>query len=76
MGNIQVGEEAYYCEDDGLGGFVIDRTNGDWDYTFRNFLGMDQNFNVLQETKFPWATATELLKDVIAVDVPDDIKQL
>lgn len=53
MGNIQVGEEAYYCEDDGLGGFVIDRTNGDWDYTFRNFWGMDQNFNVLQETKIP-----------------------
>jgi len=38
MGNLQPGDEVYYLEDDEHGGYIIGRTDGEWDNTLRGSL--------------------------------------
>lgn len=38
MGNIQTGEQVYFFEDGEHGGYIIGRTDGDWDNTIRGTL--------------------------------------
>lgn len=49
MGNIQIGEEIYYLEDDGLGGYIIGRTDGEWDYTLRGPMKIEENLTVTED---------------------------
>lgn len=38
MGNLQAGEEVYFFEDDQHGGYIIGRTDGNWDNILRGTL--------------------------------------
>lgn len=38
MGNLKPGEKVYYIEDNAMAGYIIGRTNGDWDNTIRGEL--------------------------------------
>ncbi len=40
MGNLQPGDEVYYLEDDEHGGYIIGRTDGEWDNTLRGTLAV------------------------------------
>lgn len=38
MGNLQPGDECYFLEDNEHGGYIIGRTDGEWDNTLRGTL--------------------------------------
>lgn len=38
MGNLQSGEEVYFIEDEAHGGYIIGRTDGEWDNKLRGSL--------------------------------------
>ncbi len=40
MGNLQPGDEVYYLEDDEHGGYILGRTDGEWDNTLRGTLAV------------------------------------
>lgn len=40
MGNLRPGDEVYYLEDDELSGYIIGRTDGEWDNTLRASLAV------------------------------------
>lgn len=42
MGNLQPGDEVYYFEDDAHGGYIIGRTDGEWDNTLRGSLSVTE----------------------------------
>lgn len=43
MGNIQPGEEVYYLEDDAHSGMILARCDGNWDFTLRSTLTVEQD---------------------------------
>lgn len=43
MGNLQPGDEVYYFEDDEHGGYIIGRTDGEWDNTLRGTLTVTED---------------------------------
>lgn len=43
MGNIKAGEEVYYFEDDEHGGYIIGRTDGEWDNKFTGTLEVTED---------------------------------
>lgn len=43
MGNLQAGEEVYFLEDDAHGGYIIGRTDGEWDNTLRGTLTVTED---------------------------------
>lgn len=43
MGNLQAGEEVYYLEDDEHGGYIIGRTDGEWDNKFTGTLTVTED---------------------------------
>ena len=42
MGNIQIGEKVLCILDDDLHGYILMRCDGEWDYTIRNTLTVEQ----------------------------------
>lgn len=46
MGNLQIGDEVYYNEDESLGGYIYGRTDGEWDFTVRTSLTITENLDV------------------------------
>lgn len=43
MGNLKPGDEVYFLEDDGHGGYIIGRTDGNWDNTLRGTLTVTED---------------------------------
>mgnify|MGYP003297936717 CR=1 FL=1 len=43
MGNLQAGEECYYFEDNEHGGYIIGRTDGEWDNVLRGTLTVTES---------------------------------
>lgn len=43
MGNLQAGQEIYYFEDESKDGYIIGRTDGEWDYTLRGNLTVTED---------------------------------
>lgn len=43
MGNLQAGEECYFFEDNEHGGYIIGRTDGEWDNTLRGTLTVTED---------------------------------
>lgn len=43
MGNLQPGEQVYYLEDDEHSGMILARCDGEWDYTMRHTLTVEQD---------------------------------
>lgn len=57
MGNLQAGDEVYFIEDDAHGGFIIGRTNGEWDFTLRGSLVVTEKVTAENITAKADATA-------------------
>lgn len=68
MGNIQVGEEIYYLEDDGLGGYIIGRTDGEWDYTLRGSMEIEKSLDVKQQLTTPLGEIKTVTSSTITAD--------
>ena len=43
MGNIRPGEQVYYLEDDSHSGMILARCDGEWDFTMRHTLTVEQD---------------------------------
>ncbi len=41
MGNVQVGEEVYYLEDEAMGGYIIGRCDGEWQHAIRGDVSIE-----------------------------------
>ena len=49
MGNIQAGESVYFFEDEGRGGFIIGRCDGEWDNTLRGSFSVTETITATGE---------------------------
>lgn len=49
MGNLQVGDPVYFFEDEGCGGMVIARCDGEWDNTLRGSFNVTENITATGE---------------------------